>query len=87
MIDAQINPGPYKEILPCIDLCYNLEQSCPAALGFACPLEGHGMNYSYGKPASCNNLGMLQSAAGLMVVNSSGMLLGMLITLIAGTCL
>lgn len=50
MIDADIQPGPYKELLPCKDICYNLIRSCPAALQFACPLEGHGLNYSYGSP-------------------------------------
>ncbi|KAI4165750.1 MAG: hypothetical protein LQ342_000693 [Letrouitia transgressa] len=48
LIDQQINPGPYKEMLPCEDLCYGLVQSCPAALDFACPLKGYGLNYSYG---------------------------------------
>ncbi|KAL8946267.1 MAG: hypothetical protein Q9222_007312, partial [Ikaeria aurantiellina] len=48
VIDDQIMPGPYQEMLPCKDLCYHLVQSCPAALGFACPLEGRGLNYSYG---------------------------------------
>ena len=49
MIDDKIKPGPYKEFLPCIDLCYEVVRSCPATLGFACPLEGHGLNYTYGK--------------------------------------
>lgn len=48
MIDSDIQPGPYKEVLPCSDLCYNLVQSCPAALQFGCPLENHGLNYTYG---------------------------------------
>ncbi|CAO1603974.1 hypothetical protein XANCAGTX0491_007547 [Xanthoria calcicola] len=48
MIDVKIQPGPYKEMLPCKDLCYHLTQSCPAALQFACPLESRGLNYSYG---------------------------------------
>ncbi|MCJ1433810.1 stretch-activated cation channel mid1 [Xylographa pallens] len=47
-IDQIIQPGPYKELLPCIGLCYDLVQNCPAALGFACPLAGKGQNYSYG---------------------------------------
>lgn len=56
MIDTAIKPGPYKELLPCSDICYNLVRSCPAALQFACPLEGHGLNYSYGSPHSgCNS--------------------------------
>lgn len=48
IIDNKIKPGPYKEILPCQDLCYDLVQSCPATLGFGCPLEGRGLNVSYG---------------------------------------
>ena len=37
IIDAKVKPGPYKEVLPCKDLCYDLVQSCPAVLGYACP--------------------------------------------------
>lgn len=48
-IDDVIQPGPYKEILPCDDLCYNIVRSCPAAIGFACPRPGRfGFNSSYG---------------------------------------
>jgi calcium channel MID1 len=48
-IDKIVNPGPYKEILPCDDLCYNIVQSCPASLGFGCPQPGQlGFNHSYG---------------------------------------
>ncbi|KAG8532069.1 uncharacterized protein KY384_003706 [Bacidia gigantensis] len=39
LIDEKIQPGTYKELLPCQDLCYDLVRSCPAALGFSCPLE------------------------------------------------
>lgn len=49
IIDQDINPGPYKEVLPCEDLCYDLVQSCPAALGFGCPYAGRGLEDSYGK--------------------------------------
>ena len=48
MIDTDIQPGPYKEVLPCVDLCYSLVQSCPASLQFVCPLKNHGLNYTYG---------------------------------------
>ena len=48
-IDQIIKPGPYKELLPCQDLCYGLVRSCPAALGFSCPLAEHGLEYTYGK--------------------------------------
>lgn len=47
-ISNEISPGSYNEVLPCIGLCYDLVQSCPASLGFACPLERHGLNQSYG---------------------------------------
>lgn len=47
-IDEEVQPGPYKEMLPCKDLCYHLTQNCPAALQFACPLESTGLNFSYG---------------------------------------
>ncbi|EXJ83889.1 hypothetical protein A1O1_07518 [Capronia coronata CBS 617.96] len=63
MIDNSIQPGPYKEVLPCKDLCYDLVQSCPAALGFACPLERAGLEDSYGSRSndsgviSCSYLG------------------------------
>lgn len=48
IIDADVRPGPYKEVLPCEDLCYDLVQSCPAALGFSCPLRNRGLEDSYG---------------------------------------
>ena len=49
-IDEEIQPGPYKEVLPCDDLCYNIVQSCPSALGFSCPLPGQvGFSASYGQ--------------------------------------
>lgn len=49
LIDQWVAPGPYKEVLPCADLCFNLVQSCPASLGFACPTPGTvGFNTSYG---------------------------------------
>lgn len=48
-IDEVIAPGPYKEILPCADLCYGVVQGCPAAIGFGCPEAGKlGFNVSYG---------------------------------------
>jgi calcium channel MID1 len=48
-IDISIIPGPYKEILPCEDLCYNIVQSCPASMGLNCPRPGVlGFSESYG---------------------------------------
>ena len=55
MIDSYIKPGPYKEVLPCEDICYELVRSCPSFMGFACPLAGHGLNYSYGKPTNLSS--------------------------------
>jgi calcium channel MID1 len=56
IIDRDIRPGPYKELLPCEDLCYDLVQSCPAALGFSCPLRGRGLEESYGFRSGSDNL-------------------------------
>jgi calcium channel MID1 len=47
-LNDEIKPGPYKEILPCDDICYEVVQSCPAAMQFACPRPGWiGFNISY----------------------------------------
>ncbi|RCI13672.1 hypothetical protein L249_5455 [Ophiocordyceps polyrhachis-furcata BCC 54312] len=49
-IDEEIQPGPYKEILPCEELCYEVVQSCPAKIGFKCPRpEFPGFETSYGR--------------------------------------
>lgn len=56
-IDQEINPGPWKEVLPCKDLCYNLVRSCPAALGFSCPKD-RWLKWNYGDespPIKCND--------------------------------
>lgn len=47
IIDSEIKPGPYKEILPCQDICHTLVKDCPSSLGFSCP-EGRWLNSSYG---------------------------------------
>ncbi|KAI1008093.1 hypothetical protein K3495_g135 [Podosphaera aphanis] len=47
-IDLFVSPGPYKEVLPCQELCHSLVASCPAVLGFNCPRVGQiGFNTSY----------------------------------------
>lgn len=56
IIDSTIRPGPYKEVLPCEDLCYNLVQSCPAILGFGCPSPGRGLEDSYGSKSNTSAL-------------------------------
>ncbi|PSN68506.1 hypothetical protein BS50DRAFT_491187 [Corynespora cassiicola Philippines] len=48
LIDEVIKPGPYKEVLPCEDLCFDIVRSCPAQLGFACPDWPH-RNVTYGR--------------------------------------
>ena len=62
-IDQSVVPGPYKEVLPCDNLCHNLVQSCPAAMGFACPRPGRiGFNASYGQmpnPGDPEQLGQI----------------------------
>ena len=55
-VDQNIIPGPYKEVLPCVDLCYTLVQSCPAALQFTCPSPGKGLQYSYGQRSGDGNV-------------------------------
>ncbi|KAK8017629.1 calcium influx-promoting protein ehs1 [Apiospora rasikravindrae] len=48
-IDEDVQPGPYKEVLPCDYLCYDIVQSCASSMGFSCPLPGKlGFNTSYG---------------------------------------
>ena len=49
-IDSTIQPGPYKEILPCDFTCYEVAQSCPAAVGFTCPVSSSiAFSLSYGQ--------------------------------------
>ncbi|KAL4996250.1 stretch-activated Ca2+-permeable channel component-domain-containing protein [Aspergillus recurvatus] len=51
LIDKEINPGPYKEVLPNIGLCHNLVRSCPISLGFSCPSRKY-LTYSYDTSAA-----------------------------------
>ncbi|KAF1938282.1 calcium channel subunit Mid1 [Clathrospora elynae] len=48
LIDDVIQPGPYKEMKPCEDLCFDIVRSCPAQLGFACP-NFPGKDGAYGR--------------------------------------
>lgn len=60
LIDSTISPGPYKEILPCGDLCYDLVKSCPAAMGFSCPTpDMNAFKVSYGNRPDANQTGMI----------------------------
>lgn len=53
MIDTLIDPGPYKELLPCEDLCFDIVRACPAQLQFACPNDP-ARSLTYGKRDSTN---------------------------------
>lgn len=91
-IDDEIQPGPYKEVLPCDDLCYSLVQSCPAALGFGCPQPGMiGFETSYGRRQSetnstsnvtCNYPGSAhyKSAASVSITVSAAAILAIVFT-------
>ncbi|EAQ86513.1 hypothetical protein CHGG_07766 [Chaetomium globosum CBS 148.51] len=89
-IDDVIKPGPYKEVLPCDDLCYKLVQSCPASLGFGCPLPGGvGFKGNYerhdpSKGLTCNFPGSAHfpSAGGRAVVNWGVMVAVMVVGLL-----
>ena len=84
LIDQFVQPGPYKELLPCDDLCYKLVQSCPAALGFGCPLPGQigfDGNYAKHEPSgelTCNFPGSAHviAGSGRAVVGVWGVLAG-----------
>lgn len=55
LIDTIVKPGPYKEVLPCEELCYDLVRSCPSKLGFTCPRPWNlGFNTSYGTLTGTN---------------------------------
>lgn len=89
-IDTDITPGPYKELLPCKDLCYELVRSCPASLQFVCPTEGHGLNYSYGNPPEgANNTNVTCNAPGMVLNGTSAlrMFWGMAVAMALGVSL
>ena len=93
LIDASIEPGPYKEVLPCEDLCFDLVRSCPASLQFGCPSAGKGLEDSYGKQSnqegviSCSNLGaeLLLSAGSIVTPSLSAF--GLVLLALVGTML
>lgn len=75
-IDSMVQPGPYAELLPCEDLCYDLVRNCPAALGFVCPFPGRGLERAYGKRTdgagvSCSFAGAVYQLGGAGVVRPS----------------
>ncbi|KAK2047774.1 calcium influx-promoting protein ehs1 [Colletotrichum somersetense] len=87
LIDQMVEPGPYREILPCAYLCYDLAQSCPASLGFNCPTPDDAVfNSSYAIQVdgllTCNYPGAVHnpSASSLLSVSC-----GLLSALVLGT--
>ncbi|KAI1429431.1 stretch-activated Ca2+-permeable channel component-domain-containing protein [Xylaria sp. FL1777] len=85
-IDTTIEPGPYKEVLPCDYLCYELVKSCPASMGFSCPLPSSkfGFNTSYATPnnneeLSCNYPGSAHYPSAATAVATSWAIIAILI--------
>ncbi|KAI9320418.1 stretch-activated Ca2+-permeable channel component-domain-containing protein [Dichotomocladium elegans] len=46
-IDETLSPGTWTEMLPCMDLCYQVVQSCPPFMAFNCP-KGDLASLQYG---------------------------------------
>jgi len=72
LIDQTIQPGPYKEVLPCEDLCYDIVQSCPAIFGFGCPISGKGMELSYGRRSNDSGIITCSYVGAAYYLSSSG---------------
>jgi len=89
-IDTTIMPGPYKEVLPCEDLCYSLTQACPAAFGFVCPYPGRGLEAGYGKRngtgLTCSYLGAVYYR-GAAVDRTVGMLAPLIVPAVVALAL
>ncbi|KAI1647245.1 stretch-activated Ca2+-permeable channel component-domain-containing protein [Daldinia loculata] len=92
-IDEVVQPGPYKELLPCENLCYELVQSCPASMGFSCPRPSSKFSFetSYGQKArddslSCNYPGSAHfiGGAGMLSPSWAGLvgIIGILLTIL-----
>lgn len=81
LIDASVMPGPYKEMLPCDDLCYSLVRNCPASLGFGCPAPGRGLERSYGKRDPSGALTCSYLGAVYYRNTATGLIPGMLVAL------
>ncbi|KAL2887740.1 Calcium influx-promoting protein ehs1 [Ceratocystis lukuohia] len=87
-INDVIEPGPYREILPCDDLCYDIVQSCPSALEFGCPLRGstqYESSYAQknnSKALACNFPGALHQASpapGRLAVGTGALAMAMVL--------
>ncbi|KAI8284719.1 Calcium influx-promoting protein ehs1 [Colletotrichum sp. SAR11_240] len=89
LIDEMVAPGPYREILPCDYLCYDLVQSCPASLGFNCPGPDDDIfNSSYaiqGDGLTCNYPGAVHNPSASAILAVSWGLLGFLVLGTLGT--
>lgn len=73
IIDQTVQPGAYKELMPCSDLCWGIEQNCPSTLGFNCPEPGsEAMTNSYVE----DKTGKTCNAPQLQYLASSGTRLG-----------
>ncbi|KAI0459799.1 stretch-activated Ca2+-permeable channel component-domain-containing protein [Xylaria acuta] len=88
-IDEKVQPGPYKEVLPCDYLCYELVKSCPASMRFSCPLSKNkfSFNTSYAIPdndkeLSCNYPGSAYYPSASSAMAVSWMSMVALITLL-----
>ena len=69
LIDQIVQPGEYKEVLPCSQICWDVEQNCPATLAFQCPILGtFAMTNSYGQ----GNDGITCNAPQLQYLASRG---------------
>ena len=93
-IDKEIKPGPYREILPCEDICYEVVQSCPASIGFTCPRPNqYGFDASYGRRSddnsevTCNFPGETRTKTGAATSLLPRMLVSCAIPLILATIL
>ncbi|KAI1076255.1 stretch-activated Ca2+-permeable channel component-domain-containing protein [Whalleya microplaca] len=91
-IDETVQPGPYKELLPCDDLCYELVRSCPASMEFSCPQPDseYGYETSYAQRTdngnlSCNYPGSAHYPSGASALSTScagfALLLGLLLVI------
>lgn len=58
-IDENMNPGGWIELLPCIDLCYFVVQSCPPFMQFNCPTGDLAkLQYGYWRNMTVESNGM-----------------------------
>ncbi|OLN84459.1 Calcium influx-promoting protein ehs1 [Colletotrichum chlorophyti] len=91
LIDEMVEPGPYREILPCAYLCYDLVQSCPASLGFNCPTPDDDIfNSSYaeqGEGLTCNYPGAVHNPSRSSLLSVSRNLLSLVLFCTLGVVL